>query len=169
MLGQDEAAAFLAEKPVGFIYGVGAVSAAKLAADGFRLIADLQRADEHDLMRRYGEEGARLWRLARGIDARVVDPERETKSVSAETTFERDIGDFRPLEQHLWELTEKVSRAAQGRGARRLDRDAQAQERRLQDPHARALARRADAAGRAHLRRRPRSARSAKSAPRASA
>ncbi len=110
VLGQDEAVAFLAAKPVGFIYGVGAVSAAKLAADGYRLIADLQRAEEHDLMRRYGEEGARLWRLARGIDARNVDPERDTKSISAETTFERDIGELRPLEQTLWELTERVSR-----------------------------------------------------------
>src|SRR5476651_1989559 len=109
VLGQAEAAEFLAPKPVGFIYGVGAVSAAKLSADGFRLIADLQKADEHDLMRRYGEEGARLWRLARGLDSRTVSPERETKSISAETTFERDIGDFRPLEQHLWELTERVS------------------------------------------------------------
>ncbi len=108
-LGQTEAVAFLAPKPVGFIYGVGAVSAAKLANDGFRTIADLQRADERDLMRRYGEEGARLWRLARGLDTRAVDPERDTKSVSAETTFERDIGDFRPLEQHLWDLTERVS------------------------------------------------------------
>ena len=108
-LGQSEAVAFLAPKPVGFIYGVGTVSAAKLANDGFRTIADLQRADEHDLMRRYGEEGARLWRLARGRDTRAVDPERDTKSVSAETTFERDIGDFRPLEQHLWDLTERVS------------------------------------------------------------
>jgi DNA polymerase-4 len=109
VLGQAEAAAFLAPRPVGFIYGVGAVSAAKLAQDGFRVIADLQRAEERDLMRRYGEEGMRLWRLARGIDARTVDPERETKSVSAETTFERDIGEFRPLEQHLWDLTERVS------------------------------------------------------------
>jgi len=110
VLGEDEAVAFLAEKPVGFIFGVGAVSAAKLAADGYRLIGDLQRAEERELMRRYGEEGARLWRLARGIDARIVDPERETKSISAETTFERDIGELRPLEQTLWELTEKVSR-----------------------------------------------------------
>jgi DNA polymerase IV len=109
VLSQDEAAAFLAPKPVNFIYGVGAISAAKLAADGFRTIADLQRADERDLMRRYGEEGARLWKLARGQDNRTVDPERDTKSVSAETTFERDIGDFRPLEQYLWELTERVS------------------------------------------------------------
>ena len=60
-------------------------------------------------MRRYGEEGARLWRLARGLDARAVNPERDTKSISAETTFERDIGEFRPLEQHLWDLTERVS------------------------------------------------------------
>jgi DNA polymerase-4 len=109
VLGQTEAVAFLASRPVGFIYGVGAVSAAKLAADGFRTIADLQSADERDLMRRYGEEGARLWRLARGLDSRTVDPERDTKSVSAETTFERDIGEFRPLEQYLWDLTERVS------------------------------------------------------------
>jgi DNA polymerase-4 len=109
VLGQAEAAAFLAQKPVGFIYGVGAVSAAKLAADGYRTIGDLQRADEHELMRRYGEEGGRLWRLARGIDAREVDPERETKSISAETTFDTDITEFRPLEQTLWTLTEKVS------------------------------------------------------------
>jgi DNA polymerase-4 len=109
VLGQDEAAAFLAPKPVGFIYGVGAVSAAKLAANGYRLIADLQRAEEAELMRRYGEEGSRLWRLARGLDARHVDAERDTKSVSAETTFNQDISEFRPLEQHLWNLTERVS------------------------------------------------------------
>jgi len=109
VLGQAEATAFLAPKPVGFIYGVGAVSAAKLAGDGYRLIADLQQAKEAELIRRYGEEGGRLWRLARGIDHRTVDPMRETKSVSAETTFEHDIGDLRPLEQHLWDLTERVS------------------------------------------------------------
>src|SRR5450432_3418096 len=87
VLGQNEAAAFLAPKPVGFIYGVGAVTAAKLSSDGFRIIADLQKADEHDLMRHYGEEGVRLWHLARGLDDRVVSTDRETKSVSAETTF----------------------------------------------------------------------------------
>jgi DNA polymerase-4 len=109
VLGQVEAAAFLAPKPVSFIYGVGAVSAARLAADGYRLIADLQRADARELMRRYGEEGMRLARLAHGIDARSVNSARETKSISAETTFERDIGEMRPLEQTLWNLTEKVS------------------------------------------------------------
>ena len=108
VLGAAEAPTFLAPKPVGFIYGVGAISAAKLSADGFRTIADLQRADETDLMRRYGAEGRRLARLCRGIDDRKVDPVRDTKSVSAETTFNTDISAFRPLEQHLWDLTERV-------------------------------------------------------------
>ncbi len=60
-------------------------------------------------MRRYGEEGRRLARLARGIDSREVSAERETKSVSSETTFERDISDFRALERILWSLAEEVS------------------------------------------------------------
>lgn len=109
VLGQSEAVEFLGPKPVGFIYGVGAVTAAKLASDGYRLISDLQRADKTELMRRYGEEGNQLWHLARGLDQRSISPDRETKSVSAETTFNADIAEFRPLEQHLWDLTERVS------------------------------------------------------------
>jgi DNA polymerase-4 len=109
VLGPNEAPAFLAPRPVGFIYGVGAVSAARLTRDGYRLIADLQRAEEKELIARYGEEGARLWRLARGIDSRDVSADRETKSISAETTFSQDISEFRPLEQLLWDLTERVS------------------------------------------------------------
>ncbi|MEA2996800.1 MAG: polymerase [Alphaproteobacteria bacterium] len=109
VLGQREAAAFLAPKPVTFIWGVGKQMGAALAHEGFRTIADLQRATETDLMRRFGTEGLRLARLARGIDARQVSPERETKSVSAETTFETDIAAFRTLERRLWGLSEKVS------------------------------------------------------------
>jgi DNA polymerase-4 len=109
VLGQSEAAAFLADQPVSLIFGVGRVAAQRLAKDGIRLIADLQRADERELMRRYGAEGQRLARLARGIDARPVDPVRERKSVSAENTFERDIASFRPLEKRLWAAAEEVS------------------------------------------------------------
>ena len=109
VLSQREAAAFLAPKPVTFIWGVGKQMGAALAHEGFRTIADLQRATETDLMRRFGTEGLRLARLARGVDARQVSPERETKSVSAETTFETDIAAFRTLERRLWGLSEKVS------------------------------------------------------------
>lgn len=109
VIGQAEAAAFLADKPVSLIFGVGKVAAARFAKDGFRLIADLQRADERELMRRYGAEGQRLHRLARGLDSRAVDPVRERKSVSAENTFETDIASFRPLEKRLWAAAEEVS------------------------------------------------------------
>ncbi len=109
ILSASEAPAFLAPKPVGFIFGVGKASAARLGRDGIHRIADLQRLSKIELARRYGEEGRRLARLARGIDARTVSADRETKSVSSETTFERDIADFRSLERILWGLTEEVS------------------------------------------------------------
>ena len=105
----SEAQTFLASKPVSFIFGVGKVSAQRLARDGFRQIADLQKTSEIELARRYGEEGRRLARLARGIDPREVDPERETKSVSSETTFDEDISEFQRLERIVWVETETVS------------------------------------------------------------
>jgi DNA polymerase-4 len=109
VLGRAEAASFLADKPVTLIFGVGKVAAQRLAKDGIRLISDLQRLDERELMRRYGAEGQRLSRLARGVDDRAVDPARERKSVSAENTFERDIASFRPLEKRLWAAAEEVA------------------------------------------------------------
>jgi DNA polymerase-4 len=109
MLALSEAPSFLAPRPATFIWGVGKAMGGELARAGFRTIADLQRADETELMRRFGTEGLRLARLSRGIDTRAVNPDRETKSVSAETTFSADIADFRTLERRLWELCEKVS------------------------------------------------------------
>jgi len=109
VIGGGEAAAFLAARPVTQIFGVGKVAQARLSADGFRTVGDLQRASAADLTRRYGAEGARLARLSRGIDDRPVRSERETKSISAETTFDQDLAEFRQLELRLWRLSEKVS------------------------------------------------------------
>jgi len=108
-LDQDEARAMLADKPVGFIFGVGPATQEKLSQRGFRTIADLQRADEIELMKQFATEGRRLWRLARGIDDRRVVPDRGAKTISSETTFENDIRDFVTLEKLLWRLCEKVS------------------------------------------------------------
>jgi DNA polymerase-4 len=108
-LDQDEARALLADKPVGFIFGVGPATQEKLVQRGFRTIADLQHADETDLMKQFSTEGRRLWRLARGIDDRSVVPDRGAKTISSETTFENDISDFATLEKLLWRLSDKVS------------------------------------------------------------
>ena len=109
VLDQQDARAMLAGKPVGFIFGVGPATQERLAQRGFRTIADLQRADELDLMKQFPSDGRRLWRLARGIDDRRVVPDRGAKTISSETTFETDIRDFATLERLLWRLSEKVS------------------------------------------------------------
>jgi DNA polymerase-4 len=108
-LDQDEARTMLAEKPVNFIFGVGPATQERLIQRGFRLIGDLQCADETELMKQFGGEGQRLWRLARGIDDRRVVADRGAKTISSETTFETDIRDFAALEKLLWRLSEKVS------------------------------------------------------------
>ncbi|MBL4758961.1 MAG: hypothetical protein JKY32_15420 [Rhizobiales bacterium] len=61
--------------------------AKRLAQDGITSIGHLQRMDASVLGKRYGEMGLRLARLSQGKDARTVKPDRETKSVSAETTL----------------------------------------------------------------------------------
>jgi DNA polymerase IV len=109
-LDQDQAPIMLADKPVGFIFGVGPATQDRLSQRGFRTIGDLQRADEIELMKQFPSDGRRLWRLARGIDDRAVIPDRGAKTISSETTFETDIRDFATLERLLWRLSEKVSR-----------------------------------------------------------
>ena len=158
VLGVREAQAFLAPKPVGFIFGVGKASAARLARDGFRRIADLQKTSEIELVRRYGEEGRRLARLARGIDQRKVSADRETKSVSAETTFERDISDFRALERILWGLTEEVSARLKGKELAGSTVTLKLKTADFRHSHARPVAAIADATRRPDIRRRARPA-----------
>ncbi len=110
VIGRAEAVAFLASKPVGLIPGIGQASAAKLAEAGFRLIGDLRKAPVDKLFRLAGKDGPRLKNLANGIDPRRVTPERETKSVSSETTLDVDLSRFEELEPVLWRLCEKTSK-----------------------------------------------------------
>jgi DNA polymerase-4 len=110
VIGRAETKVFLAEKPVSLIWGVGKVMRERLQQDGIATIGQLQTMDETDLARRYGKMGSHLFHLARGEDHRKVDPEGETKSISAETTFDTDIADFAELSKELWPLCEKVSR-----------------------------------------------------------
>lgn len=116
VIGEKETVSFLAEKPISFIFGIGKAMENTLAKDGLYTIAQLQRMPAEDLMRRYGETGARLSRLAFGRDNRPVMIERETKSVSSETTFNKDLGDFTKLSDELMALCEKLSERLKKQG-----------------------------------------------------
>ncbi|MGH6799649.1 MAG: DNA polymerase IV [Roseiarcus sp.] len=109
LLSREEAKAWLAPQSVGRLWGVGRVGRERLERSGFRLIGDLQRIDEREATLRLGEDGLRLWRLAQGRDDRRVIAERETKSVSAETTFDRDISDKAELTRILLALCDRVA------------------------------------------------------------
>lgn len=109
VIGAGEAKNVLAPLPVSAIWGVGAVFARRLNSDGLATIGDLQRTEPTILARRYGEIGLRLAELSQGRDRRPVAPSRETKSVSAETTFNVDIRDLKELEDILWRLSERTA------------------------------------------------------------
>lgn len=108
IIGRADALAFLAPQPVRAIHGVGPAMEKRLTSDGFVTIADLQAAPEAELAARYGKHGRDLWQRARGIDHRQVTPDREAKSISAETTFDKDRRDADALLAALAPLAERV-------------------------------------------------------------
>ncbi|MEM9147768.1 MAG: DNA polymerase IV [Pseudomonadota bacterium] len=116
VIGRAETLDFLAPRPVRSLWGVGAALAGRLEADGLRTIADLRAADPARLVARHGAMGERLVDLAHGRDGRTVRPDRPTKSISAETTFETDIADLEQLTGHLWRLAVRVSDRAKAKG-----------------------------------------------------
>ncbi len=105
-----EAAALLAPEPVGLLPGIGPAQARRLEARGITRLGHLQALDDRRAEALLGEDGPALVRRSRGEDSRAVDPSRETKSVSAETTFDADLTRREDLERHLWRLTEKLAR-----------------------------------------------------------
>jgi DNA polymerase-4 len=108
-IGQGEALDFLASKPVTILPGVGKAAAARFAKEGVNTVLDLRTLEPRRMLSLLGNDGARLLRLANARDERRVTPEHETKSVSAETTFDADTRDPQVLLPILMRLSEKVS------------------------------------------------------------
>jgi DNA polymerase IV len=102
-----EAQGFLLPLPVGRIPGVGQVTEARMKAVGITTVGDLYTMEISTLQHHFGRYGNRLYELARGIDHNPVVPNRSSKSISAEDTFEIDIplAETEPL---LRRLAEKV-------------------------------------------------------------
>ena len=110
VIGRAEARTFLSDQPVSLLWGVGKALRRRLREDGIRLIGELARIDEAELVARYGKIGRRLWLCARGEDDRRVDPESKAKSLSSETTLDRDTAELAGLRPILWQLAETVAR-----------------------------------------------------------
>ncbi len=108
--GQE--AAFLTPLPIRELWGVGPKTAERLHKMDVYTIGDLTQWSQRDLTLRFGKLGYDLARRALGQDDRPVETVRETKSISAETTFVEDEDDINELKHTLRQLVEQVGRRA---------------------------------------------------------
>ena len=103
----NEVETFLPPLPVGRIPGVGKVTEKILEDLDIHTVGDLRARELSVLEGCFGRYGVRLYELARGIDPSAVVPDRPTKSISAEDTFERDLP-LAETEPIIFRLAEKV-------------------------------------------------------------
>ena len=96
--------------------GVGKVNEEKLAKLGVKTVGELRSLKRSKLEQEFGRYGVRLYELARGIDENPVVPDRPTKSISVEDTFQDDVlleetePMIRRLAEKLWSASRKESR-----------------------------------------------------------
>ena len=110
VVGDGEEAAFLNPLPADMLWGVGPKTSKRLSDLGIHTIGDIAKWPESEMVRLFGENGRELSRHSRGIDERPVETERETKSISQEITFSRDVRDDKLLQKTLIEMSAEVAK-----------------------------------------------------------
>jgi DNA polymerase-4 len=108
LVAPGQGQAFVATLPIGRFYGVGEVTERKMKALGIETGEDLHRQSLEFLVHHFGRSGPWFHGIARGIDERPVNPDRERKSSGSETTFETDLLDIARIEAEIAALAAKV-------------------------------------------------------------
>jgi DNA polymerase-4 len=101
--------AFLAPLPVRRMPGIGKVTEPQLVSLGIVTLGDLQRQGLKALKDRFGRWGEYLHAKSRGEEIEAYAYQEEPKSISHETTFERDTSDLEELERTLSYLSQLVA------------------------------------------------------------
>lgn len=107
---------FVETLPVGRFHGIGPATEARMKALGIETGADLRARDLDFLERHFGKAGRHYYWISRGIDNRAVEADRERKSISAETTYDKDLTSLPEVEAALSDLAEKVWRHCERHG-----------------------------------------------------
>jgi DNA polymerase IV len=108
-IAPGEEAAFLAPLPVGRLWGIGPKTQSRLQLFGLTTIGELAQLEEPALRELFGSWWVSVRELARGVDPRRVEPQRETKSISTEETFEYDVRDEKRLVAVLREQARELA------------------------------------------------------------
>ena len=110
-IGPGTEQTFLAPRPVRALPGIGPKTAARLEPLGVRTIGDLLDARWDGALRKlFGSRFLEIQELARGLDREPICADRESKSLSHETTFEHDIHDRACLEKTLRGFLHELAR-----------------------------------------------------------
>lgn len=104
----EHAADFVAALPIEKFHGIGQVTATKMHNLGIHTGFDLKRYSEHDLVRHFGKVGRFYYLIARAEDNRIVEPNRERKSIGAETSFTKDLDDPQVMLLELENIAQTV-------------------------------------------------------------
>ncbi|MFT5300512.1 MAG: DNA polymerase-4 [Mariniblastus sp.] len=116
VVSEEEVQGFLDPLEITRVWGVGPQTEKKFASFGVKTIGQLKRLPRDTLDRAFGLNSEHFWRLARGLDTRLVVPDRIAKTVSHETTFTVDLDSDDALEAWLQELTDQVGRRLRRHG-----------------------------------------------------
>jgi DNA polymerase IV len=104
----DMGESFIAALPVSKFYGVGPVTTRKMNEIGIHTGKDLRARSRDELKKHFGKLGLWYFDIARGQDDREVNPNRERKSLSSETTFEEDSNDQAIIESEILSMADSV-------------------------------------------------------------
>ena len=99
---------FLAPLSIKKIPGVGDKTYMSLRNMGIEKIETLQQMPVIMLQKAFGESGKVIWNKANGIDDSPVEPYSEQKSMSRETTFQKDTTDVNQLKNVLITMVEEL-------------------------------------------------------------
>jgi DNA polymerase-4 len=116
VLSREEALERFAGHPPGLVPGIGPKTVLRLQKIGIRTLADLRAHDPAALTEAFGpRSGAWLAARARFEDETPIAVSRETKSQSAETTFDVDVADRAEMEAHVTSLSAELCRRLRSR------------------------------------------------------
>jgi len=113
----DEEAGFLRPLPVGALPGAGPATVARLHGIGIKTVGDLADLAPERLEGLFGRaHGASLASLANGVDARLVEPDREVRSIGHEETFDVDDADAASLRSTVLDQSARVAERCRANG-----------------------------------------------------
>jgi DNA polymerase IV len=110
LITPEQGPEFIKKLPIRQFHGIGKATEARMKAFGIHTGDDLRQKELNELVNNFGKAGHFYYSIARGIDLRPVNNQRQRKSLGKETTFSQDMGDRDEMFKILDELSNSVSR-----------------------------------------------------------